>query len=444
VGSFASTASGPHLSEAEKASLLAQLDRILESSWFRTSQRSSALIRHLVMETLSGRSDELRQRPIAIKVFHRASAFDADADPVVRIAAGDARKRLAQYYDVPEHDGEIRIELPIGSYVPVFRFPNIESVVDKRPEPDLSISIVEEPPISVDASVNSAKIDNQDPNQESHHRSRHRWKKTTLIIAFSALPIALGAWFAVRSVRPTPGFDDFWAPVVSAQTQPLISVGDFLTAQMEFAPNGQRNPNPDSIGGTWKFGENPKFPHSIRALTFDNAVAASRVAITLATKHRFSELRSEADTSFVDLSSRPVILIGSYDNDWIIRITDKMRFRYQNDTAHHLQWIQDREKPAEKIGLRFADSWPSPTAEDFCIVVRSTDPSTGQIVVIVSGLTYMSTTAASQFASDPKFLNDFARGAPKDWARKNVEFLIASNRVDGGIGQPRIVAYTLW
>jgi hypothetical protein len=444
VGSIASTASGPRLSEEEKAKILGQLDHILESSWFRTSQRSTALMRHLVEETLNGRSDGLKQRPIAIGVFHRASGFDADADPVVRIAAGEARKRLAQYYGDPENTGQIRIELPIGSYVPVFRFPNIESVVDERPEPDLSIPIVEEPPISLGADVKSAKSDAPNPNQEIDHRPERRWKRATLIAALSVVTVAAGAWLAVRSVRPAPGFDAFWAPVVAAQAQPLISVGDFLTTQMKFEPNGQRNPNRNSTSGMWKFGDGPNFPPSVRALTIENAAVVALVATTLAAKNRSSDLRIEANTSFVDLSSRPVILIGSYDNDWIIRITDKMRFRYEADNSHHLQWIQDSEKPAEKIGLRSSDVWPSPTAEDFCIVARSIDPSTGQIVVIVSGLTYMSTTAAAQFVSDPKFLNDFARGAPKDWARKNVEFLISSKRVDWGIGPPRIVAYILW
>jgi len=121
-----------------------------------------------------------------------------------------------------------------------------------------------------------------------------------------------------------------------------------------------------------------------------------------------------------------------------------MRFRFASDITQQLQWIQDRERPSEKIGIRSYASWPPVTAEDFCIVARSIDPSTGQLVVLISGLTYMSTSAAAQFASEPKFLNDFARVAPKDWARKNVEFLIASNRVDGGGGQPRLLAYTLW
>jgi hypothetical protein len=441
VGSIASTASGPHLSEGEKQKILDQLHRVLESSWFRTSQRSSALVRHLVEETLNGRTEGLKQRRIAIEVFHRASGFDTDADPVVRIAAGDARKRLAQYYDDPENTGQIRIELPIGAYVPVFRFPNLEILTEQRPEPVLSTSRPQELPLPVDLDPGHSG----DPKPGSEiQRHWFRWKGATLAAAILLFVATAGWWVAVHSGRPAAGFDAFWTPIVSAQAQPLISIGEFVTKDMEFEPNGQRNPSRTSAVTVWKFGEKPNFPHALKAMTFDNVQAATKVAGVLGAKNRSIELRGEADTSFADLSNRPVILIGAWDNDWVIRITENMRFRFASDVTEQLQWIQDREKPSEKIGLRSYASWPPVTAEDFCIVARSTDPSTGQPVVLISGLTYMSTSVAAQFASDPKFLNDFARGAPKDWARKNVEFLVASNRVDGAVGPPRIVAYSLW
>src|SRR5262249_55869354 len=49
------------------------------------------------------------------------------ADPVVRMSAAVIRKRIAQYYDDDAHRGELRIELPLGSYVPVFHLPNGEN-----------------------------------------------------------------------------------------------------------------------------------------------------------------------------------------------------------------------------------------------------------------------------------------------------------------------------
>jgi hypothetical protein len=40
----------------------------------------------------------LKERTIAVDVFGGEPTYDPGADPVVRISAGEVRKRLAQYY----------------------------------------------------------------------------------------------------------------------------------------------------------------------------------------------------------------------------------------------------------------------------------------------------------------------------------------------------------
>ena len=47
--------------------------------------------------------------------------YDVNLDPVVRTTAAEVRKRLIQYYYSPDHAGELIIELPVGSYVPLFQ-----------------------------------------------------------------------------------------------------------------------------------------------------------------------------------------------------------------------------------------------------------------------------------------------------------------------------------
>jgi hypothetical protein len=64
--------------------------------------------------------------------------------------------------------------------------------------------------------------------------------------------------------------------------------------------------------------------------------------------------------------------------------------------------------------------------------------------VILAGITGPGSAAAAEFVSDPSYLNDFARIAPKGWDRKNLEFLISAPVVDNVPGHPRIVAYQLW
>src|SRR5205809_3050532 len=98
----------------------AQLARLLQSSRFRNSKRSQGLLRFGVQAALAGDQDSLKERCIGAAVFGREAAYDTAQDPIVRNAAIEVRKRLAQYYLEPEHAAELRIELPSGSYSPSF------------------------------------------------------------------------------------------------------------------------------------------------------------------------------------------------------------------------------------------------------------------------------------------------------------------------------------
>ena len=106
--------------EPSRFEVLEQLEKIAISEHFRNSKRYPALLRFIVEHTLSGRTDVLKERTLGSEVFGRPSDYDTNADPVVRVAAGEIRKRLAQYYRTPGHERELIIDIPLGSYVPHF------------------------------------------------------------------------------------------------------------------------------------------------------------------------------------------------------------------------------------------------------------------------------------------------------------------------------------
>ena len=75
-----------------------QLAKILESAHFRNSKRSVSLLRFVVEAALAGDHNSLKERCIGAAVFGRETAYDTAQDPIVRNAAIEVRKRLAQYY----------------------------------------------------------------------------------------------------------------------------------------------------------------------------------------------------------------------------------------------------------------------------------------------------------------------------------------------------------
>src|SRR5262244_643622 len=98
-----------------------ELSRVFTSSEFRTSKLSQDFLRYVVEHVLSGEADLLKERTIGIDVFGRAADYDPGDDATVRVKAGEVRKRLGLYYAEQGVHDSVRIELPLGTYIPEFR-----------------------------------------------------------------------------------------------------------------------------------------------------------------------------------------------------------------------------------------------------------------------------------------------------------------------------------
>ena len=168
-----------------------QLEQVLGSSLFRNSRRYPALLRHVVERALAGEPSCLKERSLGVEVFGREPAYDPGLDPVVRITAAEVRKRLAQYYQEPGHEGEIRIELPTGAYVPEFRAP----------------------------ASNGAPIAEKAPPTQTPRRRLGTW------IAAGVIVLAAGL-FGWTVTRPRPSaLDHFWRPVVAPGGDVMVCTG---------------------------------------------------------------------------------------------------------------------------------------------------------------------------------------------------------------------------
>src|SRR5579884_4053560 len=106
---------------AEEAHIREQLERLLSSHLFRSSRRCQGLLRYVTERALAGDSDSIKERLLGTEVFGRDPDYDTNQDPIVRTTAGEVRKKLAQYYQEPTHETELRICLAAGSYIPEFQ-----------------------------------------------------------------------------------------------------------------------------------------------------------------------------------------------------------------------------------------------------------------------------------------------------------------------------------
>src|ERR1035438_3019528 len=157
----------------DRAAIVQQLDRLLQNPHFHKSKRFPVFLKFVVTEALAGRADNLKERTLGIEVFGKEPGYDTTDDPIVRVTAGEIRKRIAQYYQEPGHEHEIKLLLPPGSYVPQFCFP------------DVSPAVLADQVKSAPGSLEEAQ-----PPARSHPRRVVPWKKFALAALLVSLAVA--------------------------------------------------------------------------------------------------------------------------------------------------------------------------------------------------------------------------------------------------------------
>lgn len=116
------------------ADVRAALRRIVSSAEFSRSPQLQRFLTFVANEALSGRGSRLKEYTIGVEVFARPASYDPRLDSLVRVEAKRLRDLLEHYYQSNGESDRVRIELPRGSYVPVFHVRKIEADAAESPK----------------------------------------------------------------------------------------------------------------------------------------------------------------------------------------------------------------------------------------------------------------------------------------------------------------------
>jgi hypothetical protein len=408
----------------DPAAIRRQLDRLLVHPLFANSKRYPKLLAHAVEQTLQGNGADLKERSIGIDVFGREPTYDANADPVVRITAGEVRKRLVQYYYDPAHAGEPVIELPTGSYVPLFHPAELPAEAPLALAP--SDATVDTPIVIPHASI---------------HRPppRRRW----LFLAF-VFGLAVAASFAVgwrfrnfMEFQPPSSIDRFWEPITAGNTTATYCLGepaknlDVGSINSFDAPPSGSKPEPLYFR-----------LHLSGNLALADVITLTRTAAALETRHKAFRVVPASEASFAQLREGPIVLIGGFDNIWTLRVTQNLRFGF--DSKDGVALIVDRKNQKQ---TSWATAWDLPyekLSRDYAIVARIHDSTTGQPVIVAAGIGEEGTEAAGEILYNPIYLDSLLAKLPPNWESLNMEAVIETQVIEGHPGPPTILAVETW
>ncbi|WP_299506783.1 hypothetical protein [uncultured Roseobacter sp.] len=98
------------------------VSEVMKSGVLGKSDRRARLLGYLVDQELAGKGPELTAFSIAVDVLGRDASFEASTDSIVRSEVGRLRDALRLHFAEAEHSDHVRIDIPKGTYRPVFSF----------------------------------------------------------------------------------------------------------------------------------------------------------------------------------------------------------------------------------------------------------------------------------------------------------------------------------
>jgi hypothetical protein len=182
-----------------------QIQRILQSKAFRTSEVQRNLLAYLADKSIAGSADSLKEYIIGLDVFGKPASYDPRQESAVRMHVGRLRQKLAEYYRLEGTGDPVVVDLPKGGFKVTF---------EPRTEPR---------PIEVPQAEPPAFV-------TSPYYRREIALALALLIA-----VACAAYFGMRLWRVertgvqaqaqapgwTPELQQLWAPIL-ASNRPLM------------------------------------------------------------------------------------------------------------------------------------------------------------------------------------------------------------------------------
>jgi DNA-binding winged helix-turn-helix (wHTH) protein len=267
--------------------------------------------------------------------------------------------------------------------------------------------------------------------QNGRQSNRHFWS----IVGGASLVVLLGclaATFAWKSMHKS-AFDFFWGPAFSTNEPVLICIAD----QNQYAAVALR----DAADPTRQI----LLKDNLTAVIIDDLNAVIQVTGILKSNERQYSLKGEGATTLTDLRNGPTVFVGAFDNAWTLRLTNPLRYHFDNDPQMTKFRIVDRESPSQPTwGVDRLEQMATNNYRDYAIVARFIDGNTGKLALVIAGVGRGGTIAAGELVTNPTYLAQLASAARASGNKKNMEIVLSTQIIDGQPGSPKIEATYFW
>jgi len=386
------------------------VDRITRTPAFQKAVKLQALLRFIVEQSLQDDAPEVTEHRIGNEVFGKGPEYSPLLDSSVRVQARQLRLKLHEYFDGVGKDEPLILEIPKGSYRPIFR-----KVVE-----DTAVSASEPVPVVIQDLPESNVFISEHPQP----RPRFTWMPWTIAAICTVVLVGMAIrsyWYRERTVVPWP------LALVLGQGE----VGHIVLADSAYQITATANSHSITLNEYLRTKPrnnaaiDPNDPADVRlshALTggtftsFADVVLVDSLA-TIAGRHNLSlDIKSARDLDPRDLEDGNFIFSGSpSSNPWVNLYSSKLNFREEEDPSRpggksFINLHPQGNEPKLFTGSSSEDSVRVDYA-DLAVVPGLGDHGT---VMIVQGLRHEATEAVARMLADPdgsRMITDALRSA---------------------------------
>jgi hypothetical protein len=400
----------------------------------------------VVAETLEGRGNEITEHQIGVHVFDRPADYRTLEDNIVRSYARQLRKRLAEHFADQGSSEPVRIDIPVGGYVPVF-LPATEEV-NKEETPGS--------PAAGPSQIQPHALPAHHAEPVAAVQSKaSRWALgAVLVVAYSAALIAI-TWYAARR-SPAPPLPQepahvLWAELFNGPENSYIVPSDAgfnLLEDISHRPVLLAEYISGSYQGLPLSGVDAHSASDLRSQQLtpfvDLQIAAAFAHLTEDDPQRVF-IRFPRDLRLDDLKNANAVIIGSVgSNPWAAIAESNANFRIVDRPGMNgAQIINLKPQPGEFA--TYSSHWNEPAHETFALIDFLPNLSGSGHLLVLEGLDVAGTQAAAEMLLYPSAIDPILKRATRpDKSLRNFEVLLRSTSIESNATGTQVIASRIY
>jgi hypothetical protein len=390
----------------------ALLERLLASPQLKRAARLREFLLYVGQRSIKDGLDQIHEQEIGANVFGRPADYDTSLDNIVRVNASELRKRIEDYFESDGASEPLIMEIPRGSYKPVFR--------QRAVEPTIQMAEADEVITGAQLTGDAARI------SSPTRTTLERWLlmlAAALIVVLSTSCIIL--WTENHTLQRslnnpwqnTPAVGSFWSGILS--TRPNT---DIILADTSFALIEDITKRPIPLGDYLSRNyvnkvQSPDLSQDRRAdlgmiMQRNNGSlgdfrAAQRI-LALDPPGKNFHMYSARDYTPALVKQDNIILIGARkSNPWDDLFESGMNFTAQYDSDRTVDYIRNKVPAAGEQEIYI----PSPSASNggYCVVAYMPNPQQSGKVLMIAGTDSAATEGGGDFLTSEDQLSRFQK-----------------------------------